>query len=352
MEEITLDTMELKPSSDFGGGIEFLLNDAKPAAGVSFAEDMKEFEDMGKNLKFENTTEPIRIARDTVSMDTNRQTTSDGYRHIQEINVEGEMKNIEVKTKEEMLKEKFQYLRKLETLQQKGVELSKQYTMENTLDEMRGEYEYQQSERERKNSVQFQGKMLTTLITGIEFLNNKFDPFDIKLDGISENIQENISDYDDIFSELAEKYKSKAKMAPELKLVFQLASAGIMVHMSNTMFKSAIPGMDDIMRQNPDLMNQFTRAAATTMEKTNPGVNQFVQQFNRPEPKRPETRRPEMNGPENINSILTGLKKTIPLPEKNDSMISLEELDHLGDTPVTSRKGRRRSDKNSIHIAI
>jgi hypothetical protein len=200
--------------------------------------------------------------------------------------------------------------------------------------------------------LQFQGKMLTTLITGIEFLNNKFDPFDIKLDGISENVQENISDYDEIFSELAEKYKSKAKMAPELKLAFQLASAGIMVHMSNTMFKSAIPGMDDIMRQNPDLMNQFTRAAATTMEKTNPGVNQFVQQFARPEPRRPETKRPEMNGPENINSILTGLKKTIPLPEKNDSMISLEELDHLNDTPVTTRKGRRRSDKNSINIVI
>jgi len=347
MEEITLDSIEMKPSSDFGGGIEFLLNDAKPVAGVSFAEDMKEFENMGKSIKFENTPEPIHIGRETVSMDTHRQTTSDGYRHIQEINIEGELKNIEIKSKEELVKEKFQYLRKLETLQQKGVELSKQYTMESSLEEMRGEYEYQQSERERKNSVQFQGKMLTTLITGIEFLNNKFDPFDIKLDGISENIQENIDDYSDIFSELAEKYKSKAKMAPELKLVFQLASAGIMVHMSNTMFKSAIPGMDDIMRQNPDLMSQFTRAAATSMEKTNQGVNQFVQQF-----ARPETKRPEMNGPENINSILTGLKKTIPLPDKNDSMISLEELDHLNDTPVTSRKGRRRSDKNSIHIAI
>ena len=350
MEEITLDSMDIKPSSDFGGGIEFLLNDAKPTAGVSFAEDMKEFEDMGKSLKFENTASPIHLARETVSMDTQRQTTSDGYRHIQEINVEGELKNIEIKSKEEMLKEKFQYLRKLETLQQKGVELTKHYTMESSLDEMKGEYEYQQSERERKNSVQFQGKMLTTLITGIEFLNNKFDPFDIKLDGISENIQENINDYDDIFSELAEKYRSKAKMAPELKLIFQLASAGIMVHMSNTMFKSAIPGMDDIMRQNPDLMNQFTRAAASTMEKTSPGVNQFVQQFTKPEPRR--DKRPEMNGPENINSILTGLKKTIPLPDKNDSMISLEELDNLGDTPVTSRRGRRKSDKNSIHIAI
>jgi hypothetical protein len=350
MEEITLDSMDIKPSSDFGGGIEFLLNDAKPTAGVSFAEDMKEFEDMGKSLKFENTASPIHLARETVSMDTQRQTTSDGYRHIQEINVEGELKNIEIKSKEEMLKEKFQYLRKLETLQQKGVELTKHYTMESSLDEMKGEYEYQQSERERKNSVQFQGKMLTTLITGIEFLNSKFDPFDIKLDGISENIQENINDYDDIFSELAEKYRSKAKMAPELKLIFQLASAGIMVHMSNTMFKSAIPGMDDIMRQNPDLMNQFTRAAASTMEKTSPGVNQFVQQFTKPEPRR--DKRPEMNGPENINSILTGLKKTIPLPDKNDSMISLEELDNLGDTPVTSRRGRRKSDKNSIHIAI
>ena len=29
----------------------------------------------------------------------------------------------------------------------------------------------------------FQGKMLMAMITGMEFLNNKFDPFDVKLDG-------------------------------------------------------------------------------------------------------------------------------------------------------------------------
>jgi hypothetical protein len=225
--------------------------------------------------------------------------------------------------------------------------------MENTLDEMRGEYEYQQSERERKNSVQFQGKMLTTLITGIEFLNNKFDPFDIKLDGISENIQENISDYDDIFSELAEKYKSKAKMAPELKLVFQLASAGIMVHMSNTMFKSAIPGMDDIMRQNPDLMNQFTKVATQSMEKTNPGVSKFVNEFQpkqeRREMPRPDVR-PDMNGPENINSILSGIKKNVNM-EKNESLVSLEDVSDFN-VPATTKRGRRKSDKNSISIVI
>jgi hypothetical protein len=65
--------------------------------------------------------------------------------------------------------------------------------------------------------------MMMAIINGVEFLNNRFDPFDIKLDGWGEQINENINDYDDIFAELYEKYKSKASMAPELKLLFQFS---------------------------------------------------------------------------------------------------------------------------------
>jgi hypothetical protein len=54
-------------------------------------------------------------------------------------------------------------------------------------------------------------------------------------------------------------------MSPELKLLFQLGGSAIMLHMTNTMFKSALPGMDDIMRQNPELMQQFTQAAVSSM---------------------------------------------------------------------------------------
>jgi hypothetical protein len=140
--------------------------------------------------------------------------------------------------------------------------------MESSLSEMKGEYETHVEERERRNSVKFQGKMLMACIMGIEFLNNKFDPFDLKLDGWSDQINENIDDYDEIFGELHEKYKSKAKMAPELKLLFQLGGSAIMLHMTNTMFKSAMPGMDDIMRQNPELMQQFTQAAVSSMSQS------------------------------------------------------------------------------------
>jgi len=168
-------------------------------------------------------------------------------------------------SKEEMLKEKFKLLRKLEELEQKGVQLTKRYSMDSSYQEMKGEYDTQMEERERQNSVKFQGKMLLACITGLEFLNNKFDPFDLKLDGWSEQVNENISEYDEIFGELHEKYKSKAKMSPELKLLFQLGGSAIMLHMTNTMFKSALPGMDDIMRQNPELMQQFTQAAVSSM---------------------------------------------------------------------------------------
>lgn len=362
MEEISLDTLNLNPSSDFGGGVEFLMNDNKKVLPkVSIDEELKEFEmnvPASPHLKpiklsMENTSDPIKLGKDTASMDTFQQ-SSEGFRHINDIPIEQEMKNIETKSKEEILKEKFQILQKLQTLQNKGVSLSKHYTMESSFDEMKGEYEYICSERERKNSVQFQGKILSTFITGIEFLNSKFDPFDIKLDGLSESIQENMEDYDEIFSELAEKYKSKAKMAPELKLLFQIASAGIMVHMTNTMFKSSIPGMDDIMRQNPDLMNQFTKVATQTMEKSNPGVSKFVNEFQpkerRPEIPRPVNVRPEMNGPENINSILNGIKKNVNM-EKNESLVSLEDISDMN-VPATTKKGRRKSDKSSISIVI
>ena len=175
-------------------------------------------------------------------------------------------------SKEDMLKEKFKLLRKLEELEQKGVQLTKRYSMDSSYAEMKGEYDTQMEERERQNSMKFQGKMLLACITGLEFLNNKFDPFDLKLDGWSEQVNENLGEYDEIFGELHEKYKSKAKMSPELKLLFQLGGSAIMLHMTNTMFKSALPGMDDIMRQNPELMQQFTQAAVSSMSNNMGGA--------------------------------------------------------------------------------
>ena len=325
----------------------------------------------------------------------NKDKTWDGFNKFNNIPLNPDQSNVPKLSKEELLKEKFKYLRKLEALEKKGIQITKKYTMESSLDEMQGEYEMIMAEKEKSNSMKFQGRMLMACLTGIEFLNNKFDPFDIKLDGWSEQINENIDDYDEIFAELHEKYKSKAKMAPELKLMFQLGGSALMVHMTNTMFKSAMPGMDDIMKQNPELMKQFTQAAANTMGESNPGFGGFMnsfmgggggetnrepsivdlgpppnpvetqttksQRFSAP-PNRPDIKsarnqglsinqqyesvaRPEMKGPSDISDILSGLKtKQINIQEKDDSTISIQELKGLNDVNLPRPKRKQKSD--------
>jgi ribosomal 50S subunit-associated protein YjgA (DUF615 family) len=391
-------------SVDFGMGLELLMNDKHKKGGDKPSKDAadelkKELDDITSiNLNSETLKQPIadapsvsiptiEIGKSTLNMDTKNEETWDGYNSID--NMKTQEAEIKKMSASELLREKFDILKKLEKLEEKGASLSKKYTMESDLLEMKGEYENIIAEKEKDNSVKFQGKMLTTLITGLEFLNNRFDPFDVKLDGWSEQINENLDDYDEIFSELHEKYKSKAKMAPEIKLLFQLATSGMMIHMSNTLFKSAIPGMDDIMRQNPDLMNHFTKAAVNSMQQTAPGLSNFMNDFGMShtedtneirsrraefppashppppapqqtsvrQPSAPRPTRPEMKGPDNINSILdkinSGNKKIDTT--NNNSTISLEELNDLdiGSTnKVKSRGSRRKSDKNTITLSV
>lgn len=303
-------------SSNFGGGLELLMNDkvresSRPTSDIDL-DDLNKLEnelndlvddvpssgfapksDLFDKPSVSFSDEPaIRLSgfddnlgKATSETENNNQTW-DGYGKFNNIPLNPD-KHVPMEprlSKEEMLREKFKYLRKLEALEKKGVELSKKYSMDSSLQEMMGEYETIMEEKSKQNSVKFQGNMLMALINGIEFLNNKFDPFDIKLDGWSEQIQENINDYDDIFSELHDKYKSKASLAPELKLLFQLGGSAMMVHMTNTMFKSAMPGMDDILRQNPDLMRSFQNAAVNSMAQTNPGFSGFMTNMMNPEP--------------------------------------------------------------------
>jgi hypothetical protein len=330
--DLNNDNFKQTKSSNFGGGLEFLMNDKikennKPTSDIDL-DDLNNLENELNELAEDLPSQSFKSKSDIFSsnygnnnngmngmdgMDDLNNFSGSGVRFNDEPSIGlgasaaenlddaktwdgyGKFNNVPLNpdknvsssgpqlTKEELLREKFKYLRKLEALEKKGVELSKKYNMESSLAEMMGEYETIMEEKSKQNSVKFQGNMLMAAINGIEFLNNRFDPFDIKLDGWSEQVNENINDYDEIFAELYEKYKSRASMAPELKLLFQLGGSAMMVHLTNTMFKSAMPGMDDILRQNPDLMRQFQNAAVNSMAQTSPNFSGFMSGIMNPE---------------------------------------------------------------------
>jgi hypothetical protein len=382
LEEIKLnfDPIDLSSSSPALPGVELLMNHKKKETGEIKLTDLDKLENELNSLSQVNTPQveiksvdtPMDFPRMDLSNDTPRPSVQfderpikvdkswDGFKSINTIDPD----KIAVKENSaEVLREKFKILRKLEDIESKGGRLTRKYTMDSSLDEMKGEYENIISEKEKSNSVKFQGKMLMAAITGLEFLNSKFDPFDIKLDGWAEQVNENITDYDEIFAELHEKYRSKAKMAPELKLLFQLGGGAMMLHMTNTMFKSSLPGMDDIMRQNPELMQKFTQAAVNSMGNTNPGftgfMNNVMPNMSHPSAPPPHTtyvnreraqpeKRPDMRGPTDINDILSGLK---PKPSEDaTSTVSLSELKDMKDGLAKPR--RKKSDKHTVNLDI
>lgn len=171
------------------------------------------------------------------------------------------------------MSEKKELLYQFDRLETKGVKLPKKFTLESDLYEMRSEYHRLVREREVDASIRFQRNMVMYTVSAIEYLNNRFDPFDLVLDGWSESFHENIIDYDDIFEELHEKYKNKGtKMPPEVRLMMNIAGSAFMTHVTNSMFKrSQLPGVEDVLRSNPGLMKQFQQAAVQQVRKPQGG---------------------------------------------------------------------------------
>ena len=174
-------------------------------------------------------------------------------------------------------------------------------------------------------------------ITGIEFLNNKFDPFDVKLDGWSESVNENIIDYDEVFEELAEKYGGKSEIAPEIKLLMMIGSSAFMFHLTNTLFKSSIPGMDDIMKQNPDLMKQFAKAAVGSIGQETQRKPVSVRK-NVPKPSQP---RRDMNGPAGMDDIMN---------EMNFQTNDIPDLDNI--SLLSGDSGKRSNASGGVTLNI
>jgi len=160
--------------------------------------------------------------------------------------------------------EKKEILYQFDRLRSKGVKVPYDFNMNSNIHEMRSSYERMKREREIDASVRFQRKMMMGFVTGCEFLNTRYNPFSVELDGWSEQVHESVDDYDDIFEELHDKYKdSGSNMAPELRLLISLGGSAFMFHLTKKMFSnSQLPKVEEVLQRNPDLMKKFQEASA------------------------------------------------------------------------------------------
>jgi hypothetical protein len=174
-------------------------------------------------------------------------------------------------TDREKRRKKRAMLQKLEDWYSKGqIKHSTQYTMDSSYEEIEDEYETAVEDKRKKDSVKLQQWWFMTFVNSLEYANSAFNPFDINLDGWGEQVSEDIDSYEEIFSELHDKYKG-GKLAPEISLLLRLGFSAAVVNFTNKALSSATPAFNDVIKQSPELMKMFTNATVSSMSQASPG---------------------------------------------------------------------------------
>ena len=209
--------------------------------------------------------------------------------------------------------EKADLVNKLGRLEKKGFTVNKRLNAYSPVDELRNEVKRITYSIDVDKSIKFARRMLIACTTGLEFMNKKYNPFEIQLDGWSENVMENVDDYDEVFEELYVKYRTKMHVAPEIKLIMMLGGSAMMFHLTNSMFKSVMPNMNDVIKQNPGLVQNMMSAVQNTVPKSQQGS----------EPS--SDGKHEMQGPGFDISSLMGNIMMPPTPPMNTTSIPAQE---------------------------
>ena len=146
---------------------------------------------------------------------------------------------------------KIELLRRLSELKTKGYELSKNYDFNSTIDEMEYEYELMKSFADKRNGIKLYKNILLNVTSVVEFLNDKYDPFNFKLSGWSEHMSVECDSYEDVLEQLYEKYRGNGKnMGPELKLFLLVLASASAFHFSKATYQNT-PMVDGFLKKNP-----------------------------------------------------------------------------------------------------
>jgi len=298
------DSFSSNTGSGLGPGIELLMNDKKKSATGSMnidLGDLDKLEDDLNNLSssasqsaggaktisglsgFSNffglsgsSSEPKKetplesdsnVGQATADSMGNTKTW-DGFSKINEIPLSATSAKL---TDREKRRKKRAMLKKLEEWYEKGsIKNNSHFNMDSAYEEIEDEYETALEDKRKKDSIKLQGWWFITFVNSVEYANSAFNPFDLNLDGWGEQVSEDMESYEEIFSELHEKYKG-GKLSPELSLLLRLGFSAAVVNFTNKALSSATPGFNDVIKQSPELMKMFTNATVSSMSQQSPG---------------------------------------------------------------------------------
>ena len=300
--DINLDTS----NTNFGGGIELLMNDKNKSSSKTTNIDLGDLDKLEEDLNdlssikinsappvlgplgvtFDDLSKsaPMNVEKINIQLEAGdskvgsntmgsvgNTSTWDGFMKMSETPHDTPSPAISMNDRDRKRKKRHM-LKSLDDWANKGlIKEPTRLNIDSNYEDIEDEYESALEDKRKKDSIKIQQNWMITMINTIEYGNAMFDPFGISLDGWGESVSEDIDSYDEIFGELHEKYKG-GKMSPELSLLLRLGFSASVVHFSNKALSTAAPGFNDVIKQSPELMKMFTSATVETMKQQTPGM--------------------------------------------------------------------------------
>lgn len=229
--------------------------------------------------------EPTSIKKQSYRRSNSSTDSSDDRYRTRKLNKENKS--------ESTRKEKMDLLLKLTTLiNNNHGKYSSKMSMDNTLDEIKGDFTRIKSAADNEKMVKFCKHGLVMGIKGLEYMNSTYDPLGVDLDGWGESMAYNMetAEYDEVLSELYEKYKGTGSMSPEVKLLMMIVMSGAMFsftkraskdpEMLGNILGSFMPKMGSAQRQAPPQMPQQQNYAPPRQEPLQNSYSNSRQQHN------------------------------------------------------------------------
>lgn len=148
------------------------------------------------------------------------------------------------------------YTKLMDLKEKYNIKLTKEFTPNDDPDEMEDEYNMHRDRRNKNNQVKFYKQILLNVVSGAEFLNDRYNPFEFKLKDWSKQVATDLDDYTEVLEEIYEKYKHVGgKMAPEIRLLFMIIMSGVSYHISQALFGG--DGLNTTIQNNPNIVNKL-----------------------------------------------------------------------------------------------
>jgi hypothetical protein len=159
-------------------------------------------------------------------------------------------------------------------LQQQGIKTDLKLDMTVDMSIIRSEITRMQTELNSQKMIKFSRKALIAMVSGLEFLNSRYDPFSIHLNGWSEHVMTTLGDYDSVFLRLYDKYKdSTNQLSPEVELLLLLGGSGLMFHLTQSFVQQNVPKFTDVAKANPNLASTIAGIMAEKYAKKEPDTS-------------------------------------------------------------------------------